>query len=60
MRLNEFADPKEYTPTTTDADGFLNQILIIWPDRPADERAPSALSTRKQPPSKRTVLSDVL
>ena len=24
MRLNEFADPKDYTPTAADAEAFLN------------------------------------
>jgi hypothetical protein len=60
MRLNEFADPKEYTPTVADADDFLSQILLNWPDRSADDLAPSLLAKRKQQPSKRTKLSDAL
>jgi hypothetical protein len=60
MRLNEFAAPKDYTTTATDADEFFIQLLLIWPDRPADELAPSVLSSRKQQPIKRTKLSDAL
>jgi hypothetical protein len=29
MRLNEFADPKDYVSTAADADDFLNQLLLI-------------------------------
>jgi hypothetical protein len=36
MRLNEFADPKEYGPPVTDAEDFMQQLLLIWPDRSAD------------------------
>jgi hypothetical protein len=53
MHLKEFADPTDYVPTATDAEDFLNQILLIWPDRPADELAPSVLDSRKLRPSKR-------
>jgi hypothetical protein len=60
MRLNEFADPMEYTPTATDADDFLSQLLLIWSGRSVDELAPSVLGGRKQQPSKRTKLSDAL
>jgi hypothetical protein len=60
MRLNEFADPKEYTPIATDADDFLSQLLLIWSDRSADELAASVLGGRKQRPIKRTKLSDAL
>jgi hypothetical protein len=58
MRLNEFADPKEYTPTATDAEDFLQQLLLIWPVRQADKAAPTVLSRRNQPPA--TNLCDVL
>jgi hypothetical protein len=60
MRLNEFADPKEYIPTVTDADDFLQQLSLIWSDRSADFLTPSLLAKRKQQPSKRTKLSDAL
>jgi hypothetical protein len=52
MRLNEFADLKDYVPTAIDAEDFLNEILLIWPDRSADELAPSVLRNRRQPPAK--------
>ena len=60
MRLNEFADPKEYTPTAADAEEFVQQLLFIWPDRSADELAPSTLSNRRRPPSKPGRRSDAL
>jgi hypothetical protein len=58
MRLNEFADPNEYTPNATDAEDFLQQLLSIWPDRSADLLAPSVLGSRRQWPSKRMKRSD--
>jgi hypothetical protein len=60
MRLNEFADPKEYTPTATDAEDFLDQLLSIWSNCSADELARSVLDSRKLRPGKRTKLSDAL
>jgi hypothetical protein len=53
MHLNEFANPKDYAPTVGDSKEFRNQLLLIWPDRPADELAPSAQGSRKLPPGKR-------
>jgi hypothetical protein len=58
MRLNEFANPKEYTPTATDAEDFLQQVLPIWPDRSADDLAPPVPSSRKLPPFRQTELTD--
>jgi hypothetical protein len=58
MRLNEFADPKEYTPPVTEAEDYLKQLHRILPDRSAEELAPSTLSIRRQPPSKPGQLSD--
>jgi hypothetical protein len=52
MRLNEFADPKEYTPPATDAEDFRNQLLLFWPQPSPDDLAPPALNDRRQPPSK--------
>jgi hypothetical protein len=49
MRLNEFADSKDYALTVADAEEFRNQPLLIWPDRAADLLAPS---TGRQPPTK--------
>jgi hypothetical protein len=60
MRLKGFANPKDYAPTVADADDFLNQILLIWPDRLADEFAPFVLGSRKQPPIKRMTTSETL
>jgi hypothetical protein len=51
MRLNEFADPEEYTPPATDAEDFMQQLVHIWPDRRVTDIAPSTLSNRRQPPS---------
>jgi hypothetical protein len=51
MRLSEFVSLKDYPPIVADADNFLNQLLLIWPDRSADELAPSVLGSRKQQPS---------
>jgi hypothetical protein len=52
MRLSEFASPKYYAPTAADAEDFLQQLLLIWPDRPANELAPSVMRNRQQPPAK--------
>jgi hypothetical protein len=60
MRLNEFADPNEYTPTATDAEDFLQQLLSIWPDRSADGLTASVLVGRKLRPCKRMAHSDAL
>jgi hypothetical protein len=42
MRLSEFADPNEYTPSTAEAVEFFNQILHKLSDHSAEENAPSA------------------
>ena len=61
MRLNEFADPKDYVPSAIDAaEDFLQQLLLICPDRPANELAPSVVARGKQEPIKRMVRSDAL
>jgi hypothetical protein len=60
MRLSEFANPKDYTPTATDADDFLQQLLRIWPDRLADDPASSNLHSRKQPRSMPRQRADAL
>jgi hypothetical protein len=52
MRLSEIADPKDYVPTTTDANDFLQQLVL------ADDLAPSVLSRRTQPSTAK--LSDAL
>jgi hypothetical protein len=36
MHLNEFADPKEYSPPATDAEDFMQELLLVWPDRSTD------------------------
>jgi hypothetical protein len=46
MRLNEFADLKEYISTASDTEDFQQQLLLIWPDRWANVPA-----SRRQPPS---------
>jgi hypothetical protein len=48
MHLSELATPKDQAPTVADADDFLNQLLPIWPERSANEFAPSVLGSRKQ------------
>jgi hypothetical protein len=58
MRFHEFADPKDYAPTEADAEGFLNQVPCVCPDRLADEPASSTRNNRGQPPSKPGKLSD--
>jgi hypothetical protein len=60
MRLNEFAESKQYTPTSTDADGFFSELLLIWPGRSADDPTSSILGHVRQLPIKRTKLSDTL
>jgi hypothetical protein len=52
--LSEFANPKDYAPTVANAEDFLRQLLVIWPDWAADELAPSVLGSRKQWSIKRT------
>jgi hypothetical protein len=59
MRLNEFTDPNEYTPTAADAEEFLKQLLRPWPDR-SDDPAPSESPNRKQPSIERRKLFDAL
>ena len=62
MRLDEFADPNEYTPTAAGAEEFLKQLLRLWPGRSADDLAPCvpASRNRRQPPIERRKLFDVL
>ena len=60
MRLNDFADPKDYTSTAADAEGFLKQLLRLWPGRSRDDLAPSMPHRRKQPPIERRKLSYAL
>jgi hypothetical protein len=50
MRLNEFANPKDYAPTVTDTEDSLNKLLPFWPDPSPDDLAPPALNNRRQPP----------
>jgi hypothetical protein len=52
MRLNEFADPREYTQSAIDAEDFRNQLLLFWPQPSPDDLAPPALNDRRQPPCK--------
>jgi hypothetical protein len=60
MRLSEFANPKDYAQTATDAEDFQQQPLPIWHDRSADELAPSVLGSRQQPASQSMKRSDPL
>jgi hypothetical protein len=60
MRLNEFAESKQYTPTSTDADCFVSELLLIWPGRSVDDPTSSILGHIRQLPIKRTELSDAL
>jgi hypothetical protein len=60
MRLIEFADPKDYTPTATDGEELLNQLLRLWPGRSPDDVAPSVPHNRKSPPRERRKLFDAL
>jgi hypothetical protein len=60
MRLAEFADPNEYTPTATDAEDFLCQLPPIWSNCSADELAPSVMGSRKLRSSNRIACSDAL
>jgi hypothetical protein len=60
MRLNEFTDPKDYTPTAAEAETFLKRLLRLWPGRSPDDQTPSELRTRKQPPVERRKLFDAL
>jgi hypothetical protein len=60
MRLSEFASPKYYAPTVADAEGFLQQLVLTWPDQSASELAPSVLCSRKQPPFGQTKISAAL
>jgi hypothetical protein len=50
MRLNEFANPKEYTPTVTGVEDFVQQLLLICPDRSADEACTIRTGQRKTAP----------
>jgi hypothetical protein len=50
MRLIEFTDRKEYTPTAAEAEEFLNQLLRLWFGRSPDDLASSVPRYRKQPP----------
>jgi hypothetical protein len=52
MRLSEFANPKDYAPTDTDAP--------IWSNCSADDLVPSLPAERIQQPGKRTKLADAL
>jgi hypothetical protein len=56
MRLNEFADPKPYTLSADDATDFLKQLERIWPHKDVA----FVLGIKRQPPNKRTKLSDAL
>ena len=47
MHLNEFADPKDYTPTAAEAETFLKRLLRLWPGRSTDDSAPSVPSQQK-------------
>jgi hypothetical protein len=60
MRLNEFADPEDYTPTAAEAEAFLKRLLRLWPDRSSDDPAPSESPNRKQPSIERRKLFDAL
>jgi hypothetical protein len=60
MRLDEFTDPKEYTPTAGQAEQFLKRLLRLRPDRPPDDLAPSVPRNRKQPQIERRKLFDAL
>jgi hypothetical protein len=60
MRLDEFTDPNEYAPPAAEAEKFLNQLLRLWPDRSADDVAPSVPHNRKSPPRERRKLFDPL
>jgi hypothetical protein len=50
MRFHEFADPKEYTPSATDAEDFFQQLPRIWPDRSVNNLPPFV--PIKQPPAR--------
>jgi hypothetical protein len=58
MRLSEFTNPEEYIPPATDAEDYLKQLHPILPDRPADDRASSALINIRQPANKSRRLFD--
>jgi hypothetical protein len=60
MRFNEFADLNEYTPTTAEAEEFLNQLLRLWPAGSPDDVAPSVPRNRKPPRIERGKLFDAL
>jgi hypothetical protein len=60
MRLNEFTDTANYTPTADEAERFFQQLLRIWPRHPADDLVPSTLRNNEQPEIKRTKLFDAL
>jgi hypothetical protein len=60
MRFHEFANPRDYAPTETDAKDFRQPPLPILPQQSVDELASSVPRSGRRPPSKPTERSDAL
>jgi hypothetical protein len=60
MRLNEFADPKDYILPPEDVAAILTQLERVWRDHGIDDDSPFIVRLRKQPADKRRKLIDAV
>ncbi len=58
MRLNEFANPKDYTLTAADMAKLLKRIKRVWRDIDIDATAPFVLRLTNEPRDVRQMLRD--
>ncbi len=58
MRLNEFANPKDYTLTTADMAKLLKRLKGVWRDAGIDATAPFVLRLINEPKDVRRMLAD--
>jgi hypothetical protein len=58
MRLNEFANPKDYTLSTADMAKLLKRIKRVWRDAETDATAPFVLRLANEPRDVRQMLAD--
>ncbi len=58
MRLNEFANPKDYTPSTADMAKLFKRLKRVWRDVGIDATAPFVLRLANEPKTVRQMLAD--